>query len=478
MEEYVPLDWGASNSIIKVVGVGGGGSNAVNQMYRHGIMNVDFLVCNTDTQALKDSPVTQKIQLGNVLTRGLGAGCNPEQGRKAALESVEQIKEMLSGSTEMVFITAGMGGGTGTGAAPVIAQVSKELGLLTVGVVTLPFRDEGPEFMTRAVLGIKEMEKYVDSLLIIDNQKLYKIYGDLSIFDAFPKADNVLSTAVKGIAEIITRPGFINVDFADVRMVMNNSGMAILGTGSASGENRAARSVEEAFNSPLLNDLDLTTAKNVLVNITSSKDHGLTMSELSQIMDYIKEYTGTAVNFKRGVVCDPSVGEAISVTVVATGFNMNSLPQISTKDGKPVITVTLGEEDDEKESIRKHSNISPSVEKVDSFKKDFIDLDVPQSAQIQKKTTETPKQPQPDRPTAPGISIKKDKPSLILDPGENITQIENVPAYIRKQQKNSQSQTKIADATPSAQTGTFRLEEIDGKNFLTSDNSFLHQTQD
>ena len=185
MEEYVPLDWGDSNSIIKVVGVGGGGSNAVNQMYRHGIMNVDFLVCNTDTQALKDSPVTQKIQLGNVLTRGLGAGCNPEQGRKAALESVEQIKEMLSGSTEMVFITAGMGGGTGTGAAPVIAQVSKELGLLTVGVVTLPFRDEGPEFMTRAVLGIKEMEKYVDSLLIIDNQKLYKIYGDLSIFDAY-----------------------------------------------------------------------------------------------------------------------------------------------------------------------------------------------------------------------------------------------------------------------------------------------------
>ena len=235
MEEYLPVNWEDSRSIIKVIGVGGGGGNAVNQMFRQGIKDVDFTICNTDTQALQASPIPEKLQLGNVLTRGLGAGCNPEQGRKAALESIERIKESLGGATEMVFITAGMGCGTGTGAAPVIAKVARELNLLTVGLVTLPFRDEGSEFLKRAVLGIKELEKHVDSLLIIDNQKLYKIFGELSIFDAFPKADAVLSTAVKGIAEIITRPGFINVDFADVRMVMQNSGMAIMGTGTGLG---------------------------------------------------------------------------------------------------------------------------------------------------------------------------------------------------------------------------------------------------
>ena len=189
MKEYLPVDWEANRSIIKVIGVGGGGGNAVNQMFRQGIQNVDFMICNTDTQALAASPVPEKLQLGNVLTRGLGAGCNPEQGRKAAVETIDKIKEMLQGTTEMVFITAGMGGGTGTGAAPVIAKVAKDMGLLTVGVVTLPFRDEGSEFLKRAVLGIRELEKYVDSLLIIDNQKLYKIFGDLTIFDAFPKAD-------------------------------------------------------------------------------------------------------------------------------------------------------------------------------------------------------------------------------------------------------------------------------------------------
>ncbi|MFA6334512.1 MAG: cell division protein FtsZ [Bacteroidales bacterium] len=458
MKEYLPVDWEANRSIIKVIGVGGGGGNAVNQMFRQGIQNVDFMICNTDTQALAASPVPEKLQLGNVLTRGLGAGCNPEQGKKAAVETIDKIKEMLQGTTEMVFITAGMGGGTGTGAAPIIAKVAKDLGLLTVGVVTLPFRDEGSEFMKRAVLGIRELEKYVDSLLIIDNQKLYKIFGDLTIFDAFPKADSVLSTAVKGIAEIITRPGFINVDFADVRMVMNDSGMALMGSGTASGENRAIRAVEEAFSSPLLNDFDLTTARSVLVNITSSKDHGLTMAELSQIMDYIKEFTGNnPENFKRGVVCDPSIEDAISVTVVATGFDMNSLPQISSSGGKLVESVVLG------------SDII-STQTTSSFINDVVPAitELPlnrQPSTVQKEQTAAP-------------AVKKTKPTLIIESGDNISELESQPAYVRKQMRINQGAGNPGRVADSRESSTFKLEEIDGKQHLRSDNSYIHQTQD
>ncbi|OFY40384.1 MAG: cell division protein FtsZ [Bacteroidetes bacterium GWF2_40_14] len=461
MKEYLPVDWEANRSIIKVIGVGGGGGNAVNQMFRQGIQNVDFMICNTDTQALASSPIPEKLQLGNVLTRGLGAGCNPEQGKKAAVETIDKIREMLQGTTEMVFITAGMGGGTGTGAAPVIAKVAKELGLLTVGVVTLPFRDEGSEFLKRAVLGIKELEKYVDSLLIIDNQKLYKIFGDLTIFDAFPKADSVLSTAVKGIAEIITRPGFINVDFADVRMVMNNSGMALMGSGTASGDNRAIRAVEEAFSSPLLNDFDLTTAKSVLVNITSSKDHGLTMAELSQIMDYIKEFTGNnPENFKRGVVCDPSIEDAISVTVVATGFDMNSLPQISSSGGKIVESVVLGSE-----GSGNHSGSSSS------YSEELFSS----SAGLPVNRTPAPVT-RKEQITAP--AVKKNKPALIIESGENISDLESQPAYIRKQMKINQNSGIAGRQADARESSTFRLEEVDGKQHLLSDNSYIHQTQD
>jgi cell division protein FtsZ len=461
MKEYLPVDWEPNRSIIKVIGVGGGGGNAVNQMFRQGIKDVDFLICNTDVQALAASPVPEKLQLGNVVTRGLGAGCNPEQGRKAAMESIERIKELLEGYTEMVFITAGMGGGTGTGAAPVIAKVAREMGLLTVAVVTLPFRDEGSEFLKRAILGIKELEKNVDSLLIIDNQKLYKIFGELSIFEAFPKADAVLSTAVKGIAEIITRPGFINVDFADVRMVMNNSGMALMGVGSATGENRAIRAVEEALSSPLLNDFDLTSAKNVLVNITSSNDHGLTMAELSQIMAYISEFTGgNAENFKRGVVCDPSIGESISVTIVATGFDMHSLPQISSSGGKIVESVVLGNDAitsappiHEEHITSVHSEIMPAERVI----KPTVRHSVPAAGQES--------------------VVKKSKPALILEQGDDITQLEKQPAYIRKQMKlrNQESSVPVPDPKESS---TFRLEESNGRQQLLSDNSYIHQTQD
>lgn len=460
MEDYLPTDWETKKSIIKVIGVGGGGGNAVNQMHRQGIKDVDFLVCNTDMQALKASPIAEKIQLGNVVTRGLGAGCDPEQGRKAAMETIDTIKASLSGGTEMVFITAGMGGGTGTGAAPVIARVAKEMGILTVAVVTLPFRDEGAQFLKRAIIGIRELEKSVDSLLIIDNQKLYKIFGDLPIFEAFPKADAVLSTAVKGIAEIITRPGFINVDFADVRMVMNNSGMALMGSGIGEGENRAINAVEAAFLSPLLNDFDLKSAKNILVNITSSNTNGLKMAELSQIMAYISEFTGgNAENFKRGVVCDPDIGEAISVTIVATGFEMDSLPQISSGEGKIIVTHVLGDNDTAK----------PSTETI----------------AIPKEITIEPIPFTPTRITRPQLPndtqseplTRKEKPTLILVNGEDITKYEKQPAYIRKQMQIKEQEGTI-QVKDNRESSTFKIEESNGKQQLLSDNSYIHQNQD
>lgn len=332
--ELIPTNWTASDNIITIIGVGGGGSNAVNYMYSQKIPYVNFMICNTDKKALNMSNVPTKIQLGQVLTRGLGAGTNPEVGRKAAVESKDDIEKALEGSTEMVFITCGMGGGTGTGAAPVIAEIAKEKGLLTVGVATIPFRDEGPEALYRALEGIKEFTRHVDSLLVIDNEKLYEIFGSLNLFKAFPKADEVLATAVKSIAEIITCGGYINMDFADVKMVMQNSGMALMGHGSASGPDRALKAVEEAFSSPLLGPLDVKTAKRALVNITSSGEDGKAIEtyELSQIMDYIKQYTGHTSSFKRGVVKDDSVGDSLCVTIVVTGFDMVVLPQINEED--------------------------------------------------------------------------------------------------------------------------------------------------
>ncbi len=273
-----------SGSIIKVIGVGGGGGNAVNHMYHQGIRDVDFMVWNTDAQALINSPVPYKVQLGSSLTEGRGAGNKPETGRDSAIENIEDVKKILSNNTKMVFITAGMGGGTGTGGAPVIAQAARELGILTVGIVTIPFRNEGRRRIKQAIEGITAMEAHVDSLLVINNERIREMYGDSRISDAFAKADNILTTAAKGIAEIITVPGYINVDFADVETVMRNSGVALMGTGIASGVNRAVVAVEEALNSPLLNNNDIMGARNILLNITSGIDE-ITMDEIGDITD-------------------------------------------------------------------------------------------------------------------------------------------------------------------------------------------------
>ncbi len=306
-------------TIIKVIGVGGGGGNAVEYMYSKGICDVDFVICNTDFQALKNSPIPFKIQLGKELTGGHGAGNNPDVGEKSAQENLEDIAALLRQHTKMVFITAAMGGGTGTGAAPIIAKLAKSMGILTVGIVSIPARFEGPKRLEQARDGLKRLKDYVDCLIVIDNEKIKKIYGSQTISAAFAKANDVLNIAAKGIAEIITLPGYINVDFADVRTVMTDSGVAVMGAAQASGEDRAKRAIAEALDSPLLNNSDILGAKNILLNITSGTDE-ITMNEMTEITSYIIRKVGNCAAVIWGVGTDPALGDAISVTVIATGF--------------------------------------------------------------------------------------------------------------------------------------------------------------
>ncbi|CAA9294158.1 MAG: Cell division protein FtsZ [uncultured Cytophagales bacterium] len=308
-------------SIIKIVGVGGGGSNAVNHMFNQGIREVDFAVCNTDRQALDASPVPNKVRLGVTLTEGLGAGANPERGRDAAIESEQDIRELFSPNVKMVFITAGMGGGTGTGAAPVIARLAQERGMLTVAIVTAPFSFEGRVKKENAFRGIEELRQYCDTVLLILNDKLQDIYGDLPKRKAFAEADNILTNAAKSIAEIITVPGYVNVDFEDVKKVMKNAGQAVMGSATAQGENRARKAIEEALNSPLLNNRDIRGAKRILLTMFYSSEAEMTMGEQSIITNYINERTGDEVDeLIPGDVIDENLGPFLRVTIIATGF--------------------------------------------------------------------------------------------------------------------------------------------------------------
>ena len=300
----------------------------MNHMYNLGIKDVEFVVCNTDHQALETSPVKTKLQIGENLTEGLGAGANPEKGKNAAIESKEEIRELLSEGTKMIFITAGMGGGTGTGAAPVIAQVARELDILTVGIVTAPFAFEGKKKTKAAQEGINQMRQYCDTVLVIMNDKLREVFGNLPISDAFAQADNVLNTAARGIAEIITVPGYVNVDFEDVKTVMSNAGRAVMGSAKTHGENRARRAAEEALNSPLLNDQDVFGAERILLSIMSGQEAELQMDELTEITDYIEEFVGVDADVIFGHGIDPGLGESIRVTVIATGYN----PDVPTED--------------------------------------------------------------------------------------------------------------------------------------------------
>jgi len=323
-------------SIIKVIGVGGGGSNAVNHMYKQGIKDVEFIVCNTDNQALNTSPVPNKLQIGANLTEGLGCGANPEVGKNAALESKEQIREMLQ-DTKMLFVTAGMGGGTGTGAAPVIAKIARDMDILTVGIVTAPFSFEGRKKMTQASLGLDSLRANCDTVLVILNDKLREIFGNLSIGQAFAQADNILTTAAKSIAEIITLAGYVNVDFQDVRTVMLNAGAAVMGSAETRGDNRALKSAEGALASPLLDNRDIMGAKRILLSIISGVDAELQMDELTEITEYIQGQAGEEAEMIFGHGVDPDLGDRIRVTVIATGFQSDSAVLSPAKEEKKVL---------------------------------------------------------------------------------------------------------------------------------------------
>ncbi|MCJ7758363.1 MAG: cell division protein FtsZ, partial [Gillisia sp.] len=324
------------SNVIKVIGVGGGGSNAINHMFLQGIKGVDFVVCNTDMQALENSTVPNKIQLGVSLTEGLGAGANPQVGEQAALESFEEVKRMLDTNTKMVFITAGMGGGTGTGAAPVIAKQAKEMGILTVGIVTIPFLFEGKMRNEQAQLGVEKLRGHVDSLIVIDNNKLREVYGNLGFKAGFSKADEVLATASRGIAEVITHHYTQNIDLRDAKTVLSNSGTAIMGSATASGANRANEAICKALDSPLLNDNKIKGAKNVLLLIVSGSEE-ITIDEIGEINDHIQTEAGNSANIIMGVGEDESLEDSIAVTIIATGFNVEQQNEIVNTESKKII---------------------------------------------------------------------------------------------------------------------------------------------
>ena len=338
--------------IIKVIGVGGGGGNAVSHMYKEGIHDVSFVLCNTDNQALNRSEVPTKLSLGREITQGLGAGNKPERARMAAEESIEDIRKMLSDGTKMVFITAGMGGGTGTGAAPVIARVAKDMGILTVGIVTIPFVFEGERKIIQALTGVEDIRKNVDALLVINNEQLRKIYPDLTVMNAFARADDTLTIAAKSIAEIITVEGYINLDFADVSTTMKDGGVALMSRGYGEGEGRVNKAIEDALNSPLLNDNDVSNAKKILFNVSFSEEAELRMEEMNDVHEFMSRF-GRDIEVIWGASRDNSLGGKVMMTILATGFGLNDIPQIADKRREEAARMTEEELRQEEERLRK-----------------------------------------------------------------------------------------------------------------------------
>lgn len=473
------------SSIIKVLGIGGGGNNAVNHMYRAGIQDVNFIVCNTDHQALDSSPVPNKVQLGTSCTEGMGAGSQPEKGRTAALENLPDVMKSLGENTRMVFLATGMGGGTGTGATPVIAKACKEAGLLTIAVVTLPFKSEGGMRMKRAIAGIQELQNNVDSLLVINNDKLLDIYGNLSVSTAFAEADNILTVAVKGIAEIITTTGHVNVDFADVKTVMENSGVAIMGMGVASGEDRVHEAVEAALASPLLNANDITGAKSILINInTGSGDSELTMGELGEMSEYLYEKAFTEAEIIMGLTIDETLEDKVSVTVVATGFKADNLLNPN-KENKNIRVVSLnGTPELEPPNIlttRKGTiNKSELKEEPTLFSEhenthDVYQVKIPlmntkksiTSDDIEGNMTEIRHQAMDNALKKEGLSV-----NTVSD---YIDTFENIPAYLR-QSRTLDMTTKISDQEPSV--FTLSSDEEDNTPVISKNNAYLNDNVD
>ena len=449
---------------IKVVGVGGGGGNAVNYMFKQGIKDVDFIICNTDAQALSASPVHTKVQLGASLTEGRGAGNKPETGKQAAIENIEDVKQALGANTKMVFITAGMGGGTGTGGAPIIAETCKEAGYLTVGIVTIPFRNEGRRRIKQAVEGIEELENHVDALLVVNNERIREIFGDFGISEAFSRADNVLAAAAKGIAEIVTVPGYINVDFADVETVIRKSGLAVMGTGIADGEMRAEEAVEKALNSPLLNNNDIRGAKNILLNITSG-DKEVTMDEVGRITDYVQNKAGFGADLIWGNGKDESLGDNISVTLIATGFGRSNIPKIighnniESEENTPVKTFIEPEQQAIKTFSDKKPIISTSQKAIEfniSDEKEQLDAEF---ELLYPKTAQTRNAPE--------------KKEVVLDysitSDEDVDEIENIPAYKRRQLRMNDpayNKNKVSRCV------------VTSENNITEKNPYIHKKVD
>jgi cell division protein FtsZ len=446
------------SSIIKVIGVGGGGGNAVNSMYEQGISGVDFFIFNTDNQALEMSTVPNKIQIGNELTEGRGAGSNPEVGKRAAEESLEEIIESLGVNTQMVFVTAGMGGGTGTGAAPIIAKAAKDMGILTVGIVTTPFTFEGSKRCTAAEQGLEEMRQVVDSLLVISNDRIKDMYGNLKITEAFSHADDILTTAAKGIAEIITIAGSINVDFEDVKTAMKDSGVSILGNGVAEGEDRANRAAELALNSPLLNDNKINGASDLLINI-SYGDEEARMDEYAAINEFFQEQAGMDANLKCGLCYDASLGNKISVTIIATGFNKSENRYLGVQ--------TIEEEEEhilESVTINPESEEEPEIAKKQTSIFDYIDDS--EEEEIERANVKV--QEMKER------MVHLRELSKNSNTAEGMEEMENVPAYKRRGVKLHQ-QTHSSESDISR---TSLVDEPESKPEIKTNNSFLHDNVD
>jgi len=513
-------------SIIKVLGVGGGGSNAVNHMFKQGITGVDFAVCNTDLQALESSPVPTKIEIGN--KGGLGAGANPEVGMAAAEESLDKIKELLSDdSTQMLFITAGMGGGTGTGAAPVIAKLAREMGILSVGIVTLPFGFEGRKRKQQAELGISEIKKYVDALLVISNDKLREQFGNLVLGEAFAQADNVLSSAAKGIAELITVTGYVNVDFEDVRTVIKDSGKAIMGSAKAEGEDRAEKAIVEAMNSPLLNDNEIAGATDILLYITTGEED-ITMDEITEITDHVQKESGREAETIWGVGKDESLGRNIGITIIATGFDTvkkepkktnkrigiigegnqsgnNTVPpsvsenteinevseiieikKVATETTTPIenaeenkIVHTLSEVEEKPEDV--NVPVSKHVSKPSSLirqsESPYLSIGHTISSKQSEPAEEIVEQPDDDENISKNAAERVNKLknlSINLRTPEKVAEYEDEPAYVRKK-----VQLDETDYSSETTISRYTLGE-DSKNqpVIKSDNSFLHDNVD
>jgi len=514
---------GENLSIIKVIGVGGGGGNAVNHMYSLGIKGVDFVVCNTDLQALDISPVPHKIQLGPSLTEGRGAGSLPEIGKNAAVENIEEIREYFSQGTKMVFVTAGMGGGTGTGAAPVIAQVAKELGILTVGIVTVPFNFEGRKRRMQAEEGLEAMRQNVDTLLVINNERLREITGNLSVTEAFSQADDIVATAARGIAEVIAVTGAINVDFNDVNTVMKDSGVAIMGSAWAEGDNRALEAVEKALESPLLNDNDISGAEYVLLNITYG-DREVLMDEITEITDFIQDAAGSTADVIFGHAKDEDLGDKLNVTVIATGFQSSPLTgfekapeknvtrleeekatevktplnspteknpwseakEVEDTQDEPFLKTTLNEEpiaDTPKKEItepQKEMNFDwemksteSEVEEEEEVKRYVLEDDM-ENVELEDKTEQRKIiSPEEQQRRSQERLDRIQQYTQKLKKADGIQEFENEPAYVRRN-------VQLDNSKPSTdeQTGRFSVTKDENGSSLNSNNSFLHDNVD